>query len=191
MHLDDQFSLQPVGVDLESALTGDELDRRASTRRRNDAELEPELKELRKDATLHCAKQSIRSIHAPIMLQPDRHLLPGQDRVCDNRSMNDILGAKQLLLRTFRWTQGHADFADSLRDPELLAAVGPALARPFVTAGVTAVVALEARGFVLGALAARELAVGLILARKPGAIHPDSHRLLADTPDWRGRQLEL
>jgi adenine phosphoribosyltransferase len=95
------------------------------------------------------------------------------------------------LLRTFRWTNGHADFADSLRDPELLAAVGPALAEPFATIDITAVVALEARGFVLGALTARELGVGLVLARKPGAVHPDSHRMVADTADWRGRQLEL
>ena len=105
--------------------------------------------------------------------------------------MNESLGVKQLLLRTFRWTNGHADLADSLRDPDLLAAVGPALARPFASADVTAVVAVEARGFVLGALAAREMGLGLVLARKPGAVHPDSHRLLASTPDWRGRQLEL
>jgi len=105
--------------------------------------------------------------------------------------VNESLGTKELLLRTFRWTRGHADFADSLRDPELLVAVGPALARPFMAADVTAVVAVEARGFALGALVARELGVGLVLARKPGAIHPDSHRLLADTPDWRGRRVEL
>ncbi len=35
------------------------------------------------------------------------------------------------------------------------------------------------------------MGLGLVLARKPGAVHPDSHRLLASTPDWRGRQLEL
>lgn len=44
----------------------------------------------------------------------------------------------QLILRAFRWTHGHADFADALRDPDLLAAMGPALAGPLGTAGVTA-----------------------------------------------------
>jgi adenine phosphoribosyltransferase len=108
-----------------------------------------------------------------------------------DRRVDECPRAKELLLGTFRWTKGHADFADSFRDPDLLQAVGPALAQPFAAEGVTAVVGLEARGFVLGALAARHLGVGLVLARKPGAIHPDSHRLLATTPDWRGRHIEF
>jgi adenine phosphoribosyltransferase len=105
--------------------------------------------------------------------------------------VDERLRAKELLLRTFRWTKGHADFAGAFRDPDVLAAVGPALAEPFAATGATAVVGLEARGFVLGALAARELGLGLVLARKPGAIHPDAHSLLAATPDWRGRHVEV
>ncbi|MGH9232098.1 MAG: phosphoribosyltransferase family protein [Acidimicrobiales bacterium] len=99
--------------------------------------------------------------------------------------------AGQLLLRAFRWTHGRADFADALRDPDLLAAIGPALAGPFAASGVTAVVALEARGFVVGGLVARELGVGLVLARKPGAVHPDSDGQAATAPDWRGRHVEI
>ena len=99
--------------------------------------------------------------------------------------------AAQLLLRAFRWTHGHADFADALRDPNLLAAIGPALSGPFATAGVTAVVALEARRFVVGGLVARDLGVGLVLARKPGAVHPDSDGQVATEPDWRGRHVEI
>jgi adenine phosphoribosyltransferase len=52
-------------------------------------------------------------------------------------------------------------------------------------------VALEARGFVVGGLVAHELGVGLVLARKPGAVHPDSDRQLATAPDWRGRHIEI
>lgn len=105
--------------------------------------------------------------------------------------MDQRATAAQLLLRSFRWTHGHADFADALRDPDLLAAIGPALAGPFATGGVTAVVALEARGFVVGGLVARELGVGLVLARKPGAVHPDSDGHVATEPDWRGRHVEI
>lgn len=35
--------------------------------------------------------------------------------------------ARTLLLDRFRWTDGHADIADMLRDPELLRTVGPRL----------------------------------------------------------------
>jgi adenine phosphoribosyltransferase len=99
--------------------------------------------------------------------------------------------ATRLLLGSFRWTDGHADFSDVFRAPELIGALGPALAQPFIDAGITAVLALEARGFLLGGLVARELGVGVVLVRKPGAVHPDSERAVAATPDWRGRQLEL
>jgi adenine/guanine phosphoribosyltransferase-like PRPP-binding protein len=37
---------------------------------------------------------------------------------------------------------------------------------------VTVVVSPEARGFVLGALVARELGIGLVLVRKHGSHHP-------------------
>ena len=38
-------------------------------------------------------------------------------------------------------------------------------------------------------LAAHALGVGLILARKPDAIHPGAVEQVADDPDWRGRRL--
>ncbi|MDQ1437647.1 MAG: adenine phosphoribosyltransferase [Acidimicrobiaceae bacterium] len=100
-------------------------------------------------------------------------------------------GARRLLLRSFRWNGGHADFAPVFLDPDVLAALGPALAAPFRDAAVTAVVALEARGFVLGALAARELGLGLVLARKPGSMHPGADTELGTEPDWRGRLIDV
>jgi adenine phosphoribosyltransferase len=97
--------------------------------------------------------------------------------------------ARSAFVRRFRWTNGHADFAGVLRDAEVLARLGPALTAPFAAAGITAVVALEARGFVLGALCARELSVGLVLARKAGAVHPGEKVEVLSAPDWRGRRL--
>lgn len=99
--------------------------------------------------------------------------------------------ARAELLATFAWTAGHADFATSLRSPELLAAVGPALVEPFRAQDVSAVIGLEARGFVFAALAAEALGVGLVLARKPGSVHPDAEAETARTPDWRGRRVEV
>lgn len=99
--------------------------------------------------------------------------------------------ARALLLRAFRWTNGHADLARALRDPSLVRSIGPALTDPFLDAGVTAVIGIEARGFLVAGLVARQLDVGVVLARKPGAVHPGAEREVARTRDWRGRRVEL
>ena len=86
--------------------------------------------------------------------------------------MSVVEQARAAVLRTFRWTGGHSDLAPMFADADALASLGPALAAPFGASGVTVVVAPEARGFVLGALCAEHLGVGLVLARKPGSVHP-------------------
>lgn len=95
--------------------------------------------------------------------------------------------ARTAFLRTFRWTGGHADLAAVFADAGTLALLGPALAELFNAAGVTIVVAPEARGFVLGALCAQHLGVGLLLARKPGSVYPGRKLEVVSAPDWRGR----
>lgn len=105
--------------------------------------------------------------------------------------MDAVDRGRAAFLRTFRWTDGHADLAGVLRDAEAIACLGAALASPFRHAGITAVVALEARGFVLGALCAQELGVGLVLARKPGSVHPGELIEVVSAPDWRGREVTV
>ena len=95
--------------------------------------------------------------------------------------------ARAAFLRTFRWSGGHADLAAVFADAGTLSLLGPALGEPFSAAGVTIVVAPEARGFVLGALCAEHLGVGLLLARKPGSVHPGEKTEVVSGPDWRGR----
>jgi adenine phosphoribosyltransferase len=95
------------------------------------------------------------------------------------------------LRESFTWTGEHADFADVLRDSTFLDVVGTALADAFRDQAVSAVIGVEARGFVFGALAARSLDVGLVLARKPGSVHPDAVSEAASEPDWRGRMTEV
>lgn len=80
----------------------------------------------------------------------------------------------------------HPDVAGVLRDAELLPRVGEALAEPFRDAGVTAVLAPEARGPILGALVAVELGAGLVLARKGDSNHPGADIPVESAPTWRG-----
>jgi len=90
-----------------------------------------------------------------------------------------------------RWVDGHADLSRVFGDAEVVARVGSALAAPFRGAGVTVVVSPEARGFVLGALVARELRTGLVLVRKQGSHHPGATLEVETAPDWKGRELRL
>ena len=62
------------------------------------------------------------------------------------------------------------DLTPLLRNHEALSYACRELVKPFRDAGVTAVLGMEARGFVFGALAAHELQVGFVPLRKPGKL---------------------
>lgn len=98
----------------------------------------------------------------------------------------DLAAARRRLRDDFPLVDGHPDVAGVLRSAELLALVGPALAEPFRTEGVTAVCAPEARGPILGALVAVGLQAGLVLVRKDGRNHPGADRWVQSDPTWRG-----
>jgi adenine phosphoribosyltransferase len=104
------------------------------------------------------------------------------------------------LAAAFRWIDPgpHSDHLVSdvtgwWRDPELLAAVGPALAAPFRDAAPTVVVSPEVSGYLVGPLVAVALGVGFAPAVKEGG----DRRIVdpvtwADAPpDYRGRRLRL
>jgi adenine phosphoribosyltransferase len=103
----------------------------------------------------------------------------------------DLAAVRQLVLGAFRWVDGHADLSRVFGSADVLSVVGAALAAPFAAAAVTVVASPEARGFVLGALVARELETGLVLVRKQGSHHPGASLQVQTAPDWRGRQLLL
>ncbi|MCB0966010.1 MAG: hypothetical protein KDB37_04185 [Ilumatobacter sp.] len=100
--------------------------------------------------------------------------------------MTDRATARAAVLAGFPLVNDHPDVAGVLRQPDLLARLGPALATPFVDAGVTAVCAPEARGPILGALVAVELGAGLVLVRKDERNHPGADRRVVSAPTWRG-----
>ena len=62
------------------------------------------------------------------------------------------------------------DITPLLADAEGLRDATQAMAAPFKDARVDRVVGIESRGFILGALVARELGVGFIPVRKPGKL---------------------
>jgi adenine phosphoribosyltransferase len=62
------------------------------------------------------------------------------------------------------------DITPLLRSPEALDYISNALAEPYKDAGITAVAAIESRGFIFGSGVARVLGVGLVPIRKPGKL---------------------
>ena len=62
------------------------------------------------------------------------------------------------------------DITPVLADPELFRLTTDAMAEPWRGAGITHVVGIESRGFILGAPVAQRLAAGFIPVRKPGKL---------------------
>jgi adenine phosphoribosyltransferase len=62
------------------------------------------------------------------------------------------------------------DITPVLRDGGLLREVVTEMCRPFTAAGVTQVLGIEARGFILGGAVAAALGAGFVPARKPGKL---------------------
>jgi len=69
------------------------------------------------------------------------------------------------------------DLTPLLGDAALLRQTIDALAAPFRGAGITAVLGMEARGFVFGALAAQALDVAFVPLRKPGKLPAATHQV--------------
>ncbi|HEX6085186.1 MAG TPA: adenine phosphoribosyltransferase [Thermoanaerobaculia bacterium] len=62
------------------------------------------------------------------------------------------------------------DITPLLRSPEALRTACELLGRPFRNDGVTAVAAIESRGFIFGSIVAQNLGAGFIPIRKPGKL---------------------
>ncbi|MFT7234979.1 MAG: adenine phosphoribosyltransferase [Methylophagaceae bacterium] len=72
------------------------------------------------------------------------------------------------------------DITPLLKDHDSMTIAVNALASPYLKADITAVVAMEARGFIFGSLVARQLSVGFIPLRKPGKLPADVERINYD-----------
>ena len=67
------------------------------------------------------------------------------------------------------------DLTPLMRDPACMRLAVHQLLEPFLGMSLTAVVGMEARGFIFGSLAAAELGVGFVPLRKPGKLPFDTH----------------
>lgn len=68
------------------------------------------------------------------------------------------------------------DITPVLASPSLFGKVMMALATPFEEQGITHVVSIESRGFILGAPVALELRAAFVPVRKPGKLPAERHR---------------
>lgn len=66
------------------------------------------------------------------------------------------------------------DLTTAFKDADALAAISDALKAKYEGLGVTKVVGIESRGFIGGAVLARELKAGFVPVRKPGKLPADT-----------------
>ena len=103
----------------------------------------------------------------------------------------DVTRARGLAFKHFRWNNGQADVWSMSNDADALAALVRDLALPYRLSGVTTVVGIESRGFLLGAAIAVELGVGFSAIRKDGALFAGDRITEQTEPDYRGNTSKL
>jgi len=103
----------------------------------------------------------------------------------------EVTAARDALLAHFRWSGGHADVWRVFADGDALAAVVAGLADPWRDRGVTRVVGIESRGFLLGAAAAVSLGVGFVAVRKEAGLFPGPKVTVQAAEDYRGQRHRL
>jgi adenine phosphoribosyltransferase len=74
----------------------------------------------------------------------------------------------------------YRDITPLVRDPAALRLAVHQLIQPFLGEDLTAVVGMEARGFIFGSLAAWDLGIGFVPLRKPGKLPYDVHSISYD-----------
>jgi adenine phosphoribosyltransferase len=99
--------------------------------------------------------------------------------------------AHDALVTRFRWENGHADIWRVFADARAFAAVLDGLVEPWRGRGVTRVVGIESRGFLLGGAAAAALGVGFVAIRKTGGLLPGPKHVADSDVDYRGRRHQL
>lgn len=82
------------------------------------------------------------------------------------------------------------DITPLLADPALFRRATDGMAEPFVQANVTHVVAIESRGFILGAPVAQRLGAGFVPIRKPGKL-PHRTAWTEYALEYRAGKLEI
>ncbi len=74
----------------------------------------------------------------------------------------------------------YRDITPMVRDPAALRLAVHQLIHPFIGEKLTAIVGMEARGFIFGSLAAWDLGIGFVPLRKPGKLPHEVHSISYD-----------
>jgi adenine phosphoribosyltransferase len=99
---------------------------------------------------------------------------------------------RSAVLDRFRWVDGHADVWRVFADADALRAVVGELAAPWQEEGVTHVIGIESRGFLLGGAVAVALGAGFVAIRKEGTgLLPGPKMRATADEDYRGNRHEL
>ena len=99
--------------------------------------------------------------------------------------------AREAFLAAFRWHDGHADVWRAFDDGPTFAAIIEGLSAPWLDSGITKVVGVESRGFLLGGAVAIRLGVGFTAVRKQGALFPGAKTYVETAADYRGHTSAL
>lgn len=102
-----------------------------------------------------------------------------------------IDAARTALLDGFAWSGGHADVWRIFADPDALRLVVAGLVEPWRDSGITRVLGIESRGFLLGGAAAVELGAGFVAVRKSEGLLPGPKVVVEADADYRGRRNTL
>ena len=96
--------------------------------------------------------------------------------------------ARAKLLSEFRWKGGHADVWRLFVDGSVLSAIVAGLAEPWHESGITHVIGIESRGFLLGSAVAVSLGAGFQAVRKEGGMLPGPKVSVESEPDYLARR---
>lgn len=99
---------------------------------------------------------------------------------------------RDAVLEHFRWVEGHADIWRVFAHGAALQQVVIGLVEPWRGKGITRVVGIESRGFLLGAAVAIELGAGFVAIRKSGTgLLPGPKLTTVAARDYRGNEHRL
>ena len=95
------------------------------------------------------------------------------------------------LVARIPWVEGHADVWRAFSDERFFPRLAAGLADPYRAEAITKVAGIEARGFILAAAVAIELAAGFVAIRKDGGLFPGEKIIRVSEPDYRGNRSTL
>ena len=97
-----------------------------------------------------------------------------------------VHAGRAAVLSTFSWRDGHADVWSIFADGPAFEAVVAALAEPWRESGISHVLGIESRGFLLGGAVALRLGAGFVAIRKAGGLLPGPTLAADSRPDYHG-----